>query len=202
MNKFSNKVLKGLSAAFLASVLTTQAQAALVKYDLDPNHTNIMWVVDHQGFSKQNGKLSGVKGTLWLDDKDPTKSKVEATINLKEYHTGDKTWDEHLSGPDWFNTEKFTEATFVSNKVVMKGKDKAKVHGVLDFHGVKKPLVLDVKLNKVGINPMYKKKTVGFSATTELNRKDFGMVAAADPGMVGTKIKLDIQVEASPAEQK
>ena len=135
------------------------------------------------------------EGTLELDQDKIQNSKVNATIHVNEIVTGVAELDKHLRSEGFFNVKKFPIATFVSNKVDRAGKGKAIVHGTLTLHGVSKPVVLNVKLNKIGINPINNKITAGFTAYTTLKRSDFGLTELL-PGL-GDEITLDIEAEGS-----
>ena len=163
-------------ALLTAAALTLSAPAfAADTYQLDPNHTNVVWNANHFGFSNPDGKFASATGTVTLDQANPANSKVEVSIATAGIVTGIPKFDEHLKSADFFNVEKFPAATFVSDKVELTGENTAKVHGTLTLLGVAKPLVLDVKLNRIGENPMSKNPTVGFSATTVIKRSEFGM---------------------------
>jgi polyisoprenoid-binding protein YceI len=165
-------------------------------YTIDPTHTYVQWRISHFGFSNPSGKWMA-SGTLNLDEKKPQDSKVDITIRTADLSTGLKELDEHLQGKSFFDVTKYPTATFVSDKVILKGKDKALVQGILTLHGVSKPITLDVKLNKMGINPINNKSTVGFSATAQLKRSDFGINSFL-PGL-GDEVKLNIEAEAYKA---
>jgi polyisoprenoid-binding protein YceI len=186
-----------IATALLASALSLSlapvAQAA-DSYTLDPTHTNIIWMVNHFGFSNPSGKLTKTEGTVTLDEAKPENSKVTVTIDMASGLTGIEKLDAHLKGKDFFNTEKFPTASFVSDKVEVTTKDAAKVTGTLTLRGISKPVVLNVKLNKIGEN-MMKKKTAGFSATTTVKRSDFGMSYGA-PGL-GDDVTISIEAEAN-----
>ncbi len=176
-----------------ALVWALPAQAAET-YTLDPMHTTVNWSINHFGFSNPSGKFVKVEGTLTLDEAKPENSKVSATIQLANLVTGLDKLDEHLKSPDFFDAAQFPTATFVSDKVKVGANNTAKVHGMLTLHGVAKPVVLDVALNKIGEN-MMKKKTAGFSMTTSLKRSDFGMDKYL-PGL-GDDVKIEIESEAN-----
>jgi polyisoprenoid-binding protein YceI len=161
-------------------------------YTLDSMHSYVIWHIDHFGFSSPSGKWM-VNGTLVLDDAKPQNSKVNVTIQVGDVITGIPKLDAHLKGKDFFDVSQFPTARFVSDKVVMTGKKTAKVFGTLVLHGVSKPVVLKVGLNKIGISPIDNKKTVGFTASTKIKRSDFG-VKAYLPGL-GDDVKLDIEAE-------
>lgn len=172
---------------------TTPIHAAAELYTLDPMHTYVFYRISHLGFSEQTGKWFA-EGTLLLDKDKPQDSKLNVTIPLGNIVTGIPELDKHLKSSLFFNISQFPAATFVSDKIDVTGKNTAKVHGTLNLHGVSKPMTLNVKLNKVGINDITGKMTVGFSATSQLKRSDFGINTLIPS--VGNEVTLDIQAEA------
>lgn len=181
-----------LLALFSSFILT--AQAATKTYTLDPAHTHVLWHISHFGFSNPSGKWFA-NGTLIIDESKPKDSKLNVIIQVGDIVTGIPKLDEHLKSADFFDVAKFPTATFVSDKVVSTGKDSAKVYGTLTLRGISKPVVLQVKLNNKGISPVSNKPTLGFSATTKVNRSDFGMTTYL-PGL-GNEVKIDIEAEAN-----
>lgn len=169
------------------------AIAALENFTFDPNHSYVLWHINHFGFSNPSGKWP-VEGTLQLDQEKPQNSKVDVKITLADIITGIPKLDEHLKGKTFFDVAKFPLATFVSNKVEVTGKHTAKVTGILTVHGVSHPVTLDVVLNKIGLNPITTRKTVGFTANTVLKRSDFEMNTLLP--MIGDDVKIDIEAEA------
>ena len=162
-------------------------------YTLDPNHTYVLWLIKHFGFTTQAGKWYA-SGTLILDKDKPAKSKVDAVIKVADMGTGHAELDKHLKGKLFFDTEKYPTATFVSDKVDVTGDKTAMVHGVLTLHGVSKPVRIAVTLTQSGVNPITDNMTVGFEATTEIKRSDFGIKTLL-PGL-GDDVKIDIGAEA------
>ncbi len=183
-------LMLGVSLSFISPTFAADT------YTLDPAHTYVIWHVSHFGFSNYAGKWSA-EGTLVLDDKNPKNSKVNATIHVSNMITGDKDLDEHLRGKLFFDTTQFPVATFVSDKVDVTSKTSAKVHGILTVHGVSKPVVLTVKLNKMGVGPITEKPTVGFTAETKLKRSDFDINTLL-PGL-SDDVTVDVQTEAYKA---
>lgn len=163
-------------------------------YTMDPNHSYVLWRISHFNFSHPSGKWFVTEGKLSLDKDKPQNSKVNVTINVDKMVTGIPELDKHLKGPLFFDVKKFPQATFVSDSVSLNGKEMAQVHGNLTVHGVTKPVTLNVKLNKIGTSPITNKQTVGFTATTILNRSDFGIKTLL-PGL-GDQVPIDIEVEA------
>lgn len=177
---------------FLSFISTTYAAAET--YTLDPTHSHVLWHISHFDFSHPTG-IWLVEGTVTLDEASPKNSKVSVTIPIKNGVTGIPKLDEHMFNSDFFEVEKFPNATFVSDKVTPTSKNKAKVHGILTIHGVSKPVTLDVTLNRLGESPYTHKKTAGFTATTTIKRSDFGIDKYL-PGL-GDTVKIDIEAEAA-----
>lgn len=188
------KLLTRMVLAGALTIATMQcAQADVENYNLDPEHTSVLFHISHFGFSNPSGKWYA-KGTLKLDSDNPANSQVNVTIPIADIDTGIKELDEHLLKPVFFDAAKYPTATFVSNKVTLTGKETADVQGILTLHGVSKPITLHVTLNKAGISPLTDDKTVGFSAYGQLLRSDFGMNSFS-PG-IGDEVKLSIEAEA------
>jgi polyisoprenoid-binding protein YceI len=179
---------------FVILFLSANCILAADNYTLDPKHTYVLWHIDHFGFSHPSGKWQA-EGNLVLDDSNPQNSKVSATIHTATITTGVPDLDEHLKSPLFFDVTKFPTASFVSDKVMLTGKTTARVHGTLTLHGISKPLTLEVKLNKMGPNPITDKMSVGFTASTMIERSDFGINTLL-PGL-GDDVRLDIEAEAS-----
>ena len=160
---------------------------------LDNQHTYVLWTIKHLGFSTQAGKWYA-SGELVLDKEHPDQSKVNVTVNMADIVTGIPELDKHLKGKLFFDVAQFPKATFVSNKVDVLSDKTAKVEGTLTLHGVSKPLTLDVTLNKVGVNPINNKNTVGFTATGMIKRSDFGINTLLPD--LGDDVTLQIGAEA------
>lgn len=184
---------KYFSTIFLLLVTSFPLNAAPETWMLDPQHTYVLWKIEHLGFSTQAGKFYA-NGTVILDQENPQKSSVNATIKIADIVTGIPDLDKHLKGQLFFNEAKFPTANFVSNKVEIINKSEAKVLGVLTLHGVSKPITLLVTMNKTGKNPVSDKITAGFTASTELKRSDFGMNTLLPE--VGDTVKIEIGAEA------
>lgn len=162
-------------------------------YKFDPNHTYVLWHASHFGFSSPSGKWLA-EGTLTLDEKKPQNSKVDVTIKVGNLVTAIEEFDKHLKGKLFLDIAQFPIATFVSNQVILSGKNSAKVKGTLTLRGISKPVTLDVKLNKKGINPINDKETLGFTAKTTIKRSDFDITTMLPD--VSDEVKIDIEAEA------
>jgi polyisoprenoid-binding protein YceI len=144
-------------------------------YAVDPNHTQVQFTVSHMGFSNYTGIFSGASGELTLDPKAAGKSTLKVSVPVKSVMTTSTKLDEELKSAQWIDATQFPDMTFVSTKVTLDGKDKAKVAGDLTLHGVTKPIVLAVTFVGAGTNPLSKKYNVGFEAKGEIKRSDFGV---------------------------
>jgi polyisoprenoid-binding protein YceI len=180
---------------FTAFFASQSVLAEPVKYQLESSHAFVSWTANHFGFSDQMGKFPDVTGEIIFDEKKMSESSVDATIKIDSLVTGSEKFDMHLKSADFFDVKKFPTARFVSKKVTAAGKNKAKVEGDLTLHGVTKSVVLDVKINKKGTSIVTQKETVGFSATSQIKRSEFGIDYGA-PG-VSDEVKLVIEVEAN-----
>ncbi|MFZ2754611.1 MAG: YceI family protein [Lysobacteraceae bacterium] len=182
-----------LLAAALA-LASTVAFAAPLTYKIDANHTDVVASWSHFGFSNPIAHFGKVDGNITYDPANVGASKVEVTIPLSglNSHVGDL--DDHLRSADFFDAEKFPNITFKSTSVKAAGKGKLKVTGDLTIKGVTKPVVLDVTINKTGVQPMAKREAAGFSATTTVKRTDFGLGLYAPN--VSDQVKLSITTEA------
>jgi polyisoprenoid-binding protein YceI len=165
-----------LRIVLAASLALVTAPLYAVTYTLEPDYTQGVFRWNHLGFSNPAAQFAQGEGTLEFDQADPAKSSVRVSIPLSSLSTGVPALDEHLRSTDFFDTAKFTSATFKSTRVE-KGAaaDHLKVTGDLSLHGVTKPVTLDVTVIKVGSNPRTNLPTVGFEAMTTLKRSDFGL---------------------------
>lgn len=177
------------------------ATAKAGTWELDPVHSAIEFSVRHMMVSTVKGQFEKVKGTVELDDKDVTKSTVEVTIDLASVNTHEPKRDGHLKSPDFFDVAKFPSATFKSTKVQKAGKNKLKVTGDLNLHGVTKPVVLEVEGPTEAFKTPFGTTVRGVHATAKIDRKDFeiGWNKILDNGgvMVGNEISLELNAELS-----
>ncbi len=177
----------------LLFIFTTLSAFAAEKWIFDNQHSYVQWTIKHLGFSYQTGKWF-VNGEIMLDPKNPQNSKVIANINLANVITGIPELDKHLREKLFFDTAQYPIATFTSKQIDITGKNTAKVNGTLNLHGITKPVILEVTLNKMGKHPMKERMTAGFSATTTIKRSDFGMTNLQDA--LGDDVKIEIGAEA------
>ncbi len=162
-------------------------------YNVDKSHANIIFNLSHLGYSRYFGRFNAFDSTLEWDADAPEKSKLSVTVFIDSIDTNHDKLEEELKGAKWFDAKQFPTATFTSTKVEKLTATTGKVHGNLTLHGVTKPVTLDVTFNGGGENPFYKTEQLGFSATTHINRADFGISEGVP--MVGDAVALTIEAE-------
>jgi polyisoprenoid-binding protein YceI len=184
-------------STIIALALPTFAFAST--WNIDPDHSNVGFKVRHLMVSNVKGSFDKHTGIVEINDKDITKSKVEVSIDTNSINTNVKKRDDHLRSADFFDVAKYPTMTFVSKKVAKSGKDKLKVTGDLTLHGVTKEVVLDVEGPSKESKDPWGNFRKGATATTKINRKDFGMVwnAALETGgvAVGDEITITLEIE-------
>lgn len=181
-----------LSALLLTGV---SAFAQSSSWTIDPNHSQVNFSVKHLQVSTVRGSISGVTGNVVWNEKDPSKSSVEATINTTTVTTNNEKRDGHLKSPDFFNVEKFPTMTFKSTAVTG-ASGKLQVVGDLTLAGVTKSVTLDVDGPTPPQKGMGDKLVTGFSATGKLKRSDFNFGSKFGEPMLSDEVQFTIDVEA------
>ena len=170
-----------------------------ITYVIDPSHSTAGFKVRHLMVSNVRGEFSGVAGTVVFDAEDPANSKVEAAIDATTIQTRDSQRDQHLKSADFFDVEKFPKIAFVSKKVAPVGDGEWRVVGDLTIHGVTREVALDVEGPTPEVKDPWGNVKIGASATTKLNRRDFGlvfnMVLEAGGVMVGDEVAIELELE-------
>lgn len=181
---------KTIATLFLA--LVTAAAAHADNYKFDTAHTQIFFSVNHMGFSTSTGQFIDFDGGFNFDEEDYSKSSVEVTIQVASLDLSNHAkWNEHVTGKDFFDAATYPTMTFKSTDVKKTGDKTFAVTGDLTIKGKTKSAILDVTFNKAG--EAFGKQKAGFSATTTVNRTDFGVDAYAPA--VGVEIPISIEVE-------
>lgn len=166
-------------------------------YAIDTSHSEVSFSVRHAGIAKVRGRFEEFEGAVVVGE-NLAASSATATIVASSVDTGDSTRDNHLRSGDFFNVETRPTWTFVSNGVRADRGDLVLL-GDLTINGVTKPVELEVDYNGTAVDP-WGQQRVGFSAATEVNRKDFGLTwnVALEAGgfLVGDKVKIALEVSA------
>jgi len=173
------------------------------RWNIDTSHSGIHFTVRHMVIAKVRGAFERWQGTIDFDAADPTRSKVEVSIDTASIDTREPKRDEHLRSADFLDVAQYPKMTFVS-KTVDKVEDGVfRVHGDLTLHGVTQPVVLETELLGTGKDP-WGNERIGFQARGSLIRKEFGLGwnAMLETGgvLVGEKIDITLDIEAVKAQ--
>ncbi len=178
-----------------ALLVPTGASAAdPTSWRLDPVHTQVVFYVDHLGFSNGIGRVRIRDGWLRFDAGDWNAAAVEVVLALDTLDMGDPKWSRTVRSAQFLDVERWPEARFTSTSVDQVAPDRAIVHGTLELRGVGKPVALDVTFNRIGRDPYAFRTKAGFSAQARLDRFDFGIERYRD--VVGADVELRIELEA------
>ena len=195
MKSWTSKLVVAIAIMLAAPIL-----AHADTWQIDPMHTNVEFTVRHMMISNVKGNFEKTSGTVTIEGNDPTTAKIDATINTSSLNTRVERRDADLKSPNFLDVEKYPTITFKSTKVEAAGPGKWKVTGDLTLHGVTKAVILDVESSGTPIHDPMGNTRAGASATTKINRKDFGLTynKALETGgvIVGDEVAISIDVEA------
>jgi polyisoprenoid-binding protein YceI len=168
-------------------------------WDIDPVHSSVEFSVRHLMVSSAKGRFTGVVGTIVIDDADPARSSTDVRIDATTIDTREEKRDAHIRSADFLDTENYPHITFKSTRVVPENEENYKVYGDLAIHGVTKEVVLKTEYNGRNTSP-WGSEVIGFSASTKISRKDFGLHynAALETGgmLLGDEVKIQLDIEA------
>jgi len=186
-------------ATGLAAALSLPAAAATSNWQIDPQHSSAQFSVRHMAISTVRGAFSKVTGTIVLDDKDITKSTVDVAIDVTTVDTREPNRDSDLRSDKFFDVAHYPAMTFKSKKVEQLAPGKLKVTGDLTIRGTTKEVVLDVDGPTAPIKDPWGFQRSAATATTKVNRQDFGVKwnATLDNGgvVVADDVSITIDVE-------
>jgi polyisoprenoid-binding protein YceI len=190
-----SKLFRTSALSVAVSLLTVAASAQITTWKIDSTHSGIEFQIKHLGVSTVRGTFAKPAGVIKLDEKDMSKSSVEATIDAATVNTNDANRDNHLKSPDFFNVAQFPTLTFKSTSV-SKGPDgKLKLIGDLTLAGVTKPVTLALDGPAAPQKGMHGETVSGFSATGTLSRKDFNFGQKYGAPVLGDDVNFTIDIE-------
>jgi len=158
-----------------AVLLTIPAAAQVTTWKVDPAHSAAQFSVRYLSVSTVRGAFTKLSGTVQYDAADPAKSSVDVTIETASVDTRVEMRDNDLRSPKFLDVQKYPTITFKSKRVESAGPGKLKVTGDLTIHGVTKEVVLDIDGPSEAIHDPWGNMRRGASATTKINRRDFGI---------------------------
>ena len=177
---------------------TTTATATATTWKIDPAHSHVEFAVRHLLISTVKGRFGGVEGTVRTDEANPAAADVNVTIDAASIDTREAQRDAHLKSADFFDVENFPTLTFRGTRVTGAPADRFTLTGDLTIHGVTREITLDVTSEGRGKDP-WGGERAGYSATTKINRSDFGLTwnLALETGgfVVGDEIKISLDLE-------
>jgi polyisoprenoid-binding protein YceI len=162
-------------------------------FALDPDHATIHWKVDHLGFSQFVGRFDRFDARLDFDPEAPEESSLEVVVDTGSVSTHVPGFAEELRGSSWLDTERHPEARFVSRAISVTGPDSGTVTGDLTLLGTTRPVTLDITFNGGASNLVTGRYTLGFAATTVIDRTAFGLTTLAPA--IGSDVTLEIHAE-------
>jgi polyisoprenoid-binding protein YceI len=168
-------------------------------WEIDPSHSQATFAVKHMMISTVKGHFNVISGQLHIDEQNPANSWVDAQVDAGSVDTRDERRDGHLRSPDFFDAERYPTINFKSTKIEHLGDNEYRVLGNLTIRGVTREVAFKAEYAGQGKDP-WGGQRAGLSATTKINRKDFGMTfnTALETGgvMVGDEVKVEIDLEA------
>ena len=157
------------------NVKTGVVNLAPGSYQIDKQHTSVLFKINHMGMSTFVGRFNTIEASLEFNPSHMENAKLSAVINIASLDVNNKDLEETLRGSSWFDASAYPQASFTTNKVELISDNRAKFSGDLTLHGVTAPIVLDVVFNGGGDNMLTGRYTLGFTATTQFKRSRFGI---------------------------
>jgi polyisoprenoid-binding protein YceI len=191
--------MAGLAAALVLSLSAGSLAAQAKTYKIEGAHSEADFAIKHMAISTVHGSFHGVAGMIQFDPADAARCSVEATIDVATVDTGNGARDGHLKSADFFDVAKFPTMTFKSTSVTKAG-DHYDVMGDLTMHGVTKPVVLSLEMpSKEQLGMDKKSYHRGFTATTVIHRKEFGLLyggsLSSGDAVLGDDVKVELDID-------
>ena len=182
--------------AALALSCASHAESPSDRYEIDPEHLTVGFLVEHVGFAKVFGMFREVVGAFTFDEETGEISDVRVVVQTKSVFTGVEARDRHLRSGDFLAVEEFPEMVFEADRLVLEDR-RGELAGRLTIRGVTKPLTLSVTWNKSGESPLPGNPYVaGLSARGRFERSAYGMSYGVADGLVGNEVELILELEA------
>jgi polyisoprenoid-binding protein YceI len=164
------------------------------RYEIDGVHTRVMFAIDHAGFSKAIGTISGSEGELHFDPEDWSTARLDVVVPMQRLDMGDSSWSAWVFAPRLLDVERYPQARFTADRVSRDDGSRGTACGQLTLRGITRPFCMTLVLNRIARHPLPPfRRTAGFSASATLKRSEFGMHAW--PSLVGDDVELRIEAE-------
>jgi len=188
---------------FIAAIMAVSSLAAMAQgttWKNDPAHSRLGFVVKHLTVSQIEGRFADFSVSVTTTKPDYSDPKISLTAKVASINTDVEARDNHLRSADFFDAEKYPTLTFKSSSIKKIDKNKGKLYGELTFHGITKPVVLNVTYFGTVTNPMNKAVTAGFQIKGVIKRSDFNLGPKFLEALISNDIQIVANVEFSPTK--
>jgi len=189
-----------LSMLAFCNAFAAPARAEAVRFELDPEHLTVAFLVDHIGYARTLGAFRKARGEFRYDDASGALSDVRVVVDTASVDTAHAARDGHLRKKDFLDVARFPTMTFTAKSARRRGERGYLIEGELELLGQKRPLVLEATLNKLDRYPigppLAKPFVAGASARGRFKRSAFGMTYGVADGLVGDEVELIVELEA------
>jgi len=183
----------------MSTTIAAPTKPSTTTWNIDPAHTVVEFKVKHMMIANVKGHFSRVSGVLVRDESDPAKDRIEATIEAASIQSRDDQRDAHLKSADFFHVDKFPTLHFKSTGVSVAGEEELSVEGDLTIHGITQRVRFAVEGPTPPAKDPWGNTRIGLSASTKINRKDFGLTwnAALETGgiLVGDDVTITLDAQ-------
>jgi polyisoprenoid-binding protein YceI len=187
----------GLAAVLGLSAMVDRAAAEPARYELDPEHLTIAFLVEHIGYAKVLGQFLTASGGFTFDEATGTLSDVRVAVETDSVATHHEARDEHLKSRDFLDSDAKPTMTFTAQGARRTGERTFSVSGELELNGTRRPLALDATWNKTASYPIgARAEVMGVSLRGSLKRSEFGMTYGVADGLVGDEVEIVVELEA------
>ena len=194
MPRFVLAAVLALAMSLLMAPAASRAEPA--RYELDPEHISMGFLVEHLGYAKVLGLFRAVRGSYRFDEASGALSDVRIEVDTQSVFTNHAKRDQHLKSADFLNAAEFPRMVFTAERAQRNGERSFRIDGQLELLGRKQPLVLDATWNRSGVSPIDKDYRMGVSARGSFKRSSFGMNYGVDNAWVGDEVPLIVEFEA------
>lgn len=186
----------GAACAFVLATLAAPAHAEPARFELDPNHITVAFMVDHLGYAKVLGMFRAARGSYVFDEATATLSDLRIEVDTQSVFSNQPKRDQHLKSADFLNSAEFPRMVFTAPVARRTGDKTFEIAGQLELLGRAQPLTLMATWNKSGPSPIDRVYTMGVSARGSFRRSAYGMNYGVGNGWVGDEVPLIIEFEA------
>lgn len=183
-----------LLASCVSAPVTDPARLPAGAWELDGEHTSVIWQVRHLGLSWYTARFDGVRASLEFDPVRPEDAELTAIVDAASVSTGDPDFDDILRGSGWLDAADHPEIVFVSERIVVTSEVTGEVHGLLTLKGVTRPVIMETEFYGGVFNPLVRRNMLGFRGYFEIDRTQFD-IGRLPGNFIGDTVRLSIEAE-------